>query len=80
MSAEDFADAELPNHLQFNFVVVDDKGVALLKEMAATLEDEGEIEVETKEDIQDEPPEPEELQLVEEQPVEQQGLMARRGM
>ena len=27
-----------------------------------------------------EPPEPEELQLVEEQPVEQQGLMARRGM
>ena len=33
-----------------------------------------------KEDIQDEPPEPEELQLVEEQPVEQQGLMARRGM
>ena len=58
----------------------DDKGVALLKEMASTLEDEGEIEVETKEDIQDAPPETEELQLVEEQPVEQQGLMARRGM
>jgi len=58
----------------------DDKGVALLKEMAATLEDEGEIEVETKEDVQDEPPEPVELQLVEEQPVEEQGLMARRGM
>mgnify|MGYP003667640018 FL=1 len=48
--------------------------------MAATLEDEGEIEVETKEDVQDEPPEPVELQLVEEQPVEEQGLMARRGM
>ena len=58
----------------------DDKGVALLKEMAATLEDEGEVEVETKENVQDEPPEPVELQLVEEQPVQEQGLMARRGM
>lgn len=58
----------------------DDRGVALLKQMAATLEDEGEIEVETKEDVQDEPPETEELQLVEEQPVEEQGLMARRGV
>tara|TARA_R100001440_G_scaffold28102_1_gene45671 strand:+ start:6886 stop:7491 length:606 start_codon:yes stop_codon:yes gene_type:complete len=58
----------------------DDKGVALLKEMAATLRDEGEIEEETKENVQDEPPEPVELQLVEEQPVQEQGLMARRGM
>ena len=58
----------------------DDKGVALLKEMAATLEDEGEIEVETKEDVQDEPPESVELQLVEEQPVEEQGLMSMRGV
>jgi ATP-dependent helicase HrpA len=29
LTAEDFADAQLPNHLQFNFVVVDDKGSAL---------------------------------------------------
>jgi len=58
----------------------DDKGVALLKEMAATLRDEGEIQEDTKENVQDEPPEPVELQLVEEQPVQEQGLMARRGM
>ena len=31
ISAEDFADAELPNHLQFNFVVVDDKRLALTR-------------------------------------------------
>ena len=29
ITAEDFADAQLPNHLQFNFVVVDHKGVLL---------------------------------------------------
>lgn len=31
VSEEDFIDAELPGHLQFNFVVVDDKGSALNK-------------------------------------------------
>jgi ATP-dependent helicase HrpA len=29
ITADDFADAHLPNHLQFNFVVVDDKGTVL---------------------------------------------------
>ena len=51
----------------------EDKGVALLKEMAISLDEQ--VEVEVKEDMKDMPPEPAELQMVQEQ-----GLMSRRGM
>ena len=53
----------------------EDRGVALLKEMAESLEDQGDMEVEVKEDVMDAPPPPAELQMVKEQ-----GLMSRRGM
>jgi len=53
----------------------EDRGVALLKEMAESLEDQGDMEVEVKEDVTDAPPPPAELQMVKEQ-----GLMSRRGM
>ena len=53
----------------------EDRGVALLKEMAESLEEQGEMEVKVKEDITDAPPPPAELQMVKEQ-----GLMSRRGM
>ena len=53
----------------------EDRGVALLKEMAESLEDQGDMEVEIKEDVMDAPPPPAELQMVKEQ-----GLMSRRGM
>ena len=63
----------------------DDKGVALLKEMSATLKDQDNTPVEAKENVTNEPPEAVEMQLVEaepmeEQPVQEQGLMSRRGM
>jgi len=53
----------------------EDRGVALLKEMAESLEDQGDMEVEVKEDVTDAPPPPAELQMVKEK-----GLMSRRGM
>ena len=53
----------------------EDRGVALLKEMAESLEDQGDMEVEVKEGVTDAPPPPAELQMVKEQ-----GLMSRRGM
>lgn len=53
----------------------EDRGVTLLKEMAESLEDQGDMEVEVKEDVTDAPPPPAELQMVKEQ-----GLMSRRGM
>ena len=53
----------------------EDRGVALLKEMAESLEDQGDMEVKVKEDVTDAPPPPAELQMVKEQ-----GLMSRRGM
>ena len=53
----------------------EDRGVALLKEMSESLEDQGDMEVEVKEDVTDAPPPPAELQMVKEQ-----GLMSRRGM
>lgn len=53
----------------------EDRGVALLKEMAESLEEQGDIEVKVKEDVTDAPPPPAELQMVKEQ-----GLMSRRGM
>ena len=52
-----------------------DRGVALLKEMAESLEEQGDMEVKVKEDVTDAPPPPAELQMVKEQ-----GLMSRRGM
>ena len=53
----------------------EDRGVALLKEMAESLEEQGDMEVKVKEDVTDAPPPPAELQMVKEQ-----GLMSRRGM
>ena len=53
----------------------DDRGVALLKDMANTLEEEGDMEVATKENVMDSPPEPMELQ-----DASKKGLMAREGM
>jgi hypothetical protein len=53
----------------------EDRGVALLKEMAESLEDQGDMEVEVKEAVTDAPPPPAELQMVKEK-----GLMSRRGM
>ena len=53
----------------------EDRGVALLKEMAESLEEQGNMEVKVKEDVTDAPPPPAELQMVKEQ-----GLMSRRGM
>ena len=53
----------------------EDRGVSLLKEMAESLEDQDDMEVEVKEDVTDAPPPPAELQMVKEQ-----GLMSRRGM
>lgn len=53
----------------------EDRGVALLKEMAESLEDQGDMETEVKEDATDAPPPEAELQMVKEQ-----GLMSRRGM
>ena len=53
----------------------EDRGVALLKEMAESLEEQGDTEVKIKEDVTDVPPPPAELQMVKEQ-----GLMSRRGM
>ena len=53
----------------------EDRGVALLKEMAESLEEQGDREVKVKEDVTDAPPPPAELQMVKEQ-----GLMSRRGM
>jgi len=53
----------------------EDRGVALLKEMAESLEEQGDMEVKVKEDVTDAPPPPAELQVVKEQ-----GLMSRRGM
>ena len=53
----------------------EDRGVALLKEMAESLEEQGDTEVKVKEDVTDVPPPPAELQMVKEQ-----GLMSRRGM
>ena len=53
----------------------DDRGVALLKDMANTLEEEGDMEVATKENVMDSPPEPIELQ-----DASKKGLMAREGM
>ena len=53
----------------------DDRGVALLKDMANTLEEEGDMEVATKENVMDSPPEPMELQ-----DANKKGLMAREGM
>jgi len=51
----------------------EDKGVALLKEMASSLDEQ--VGVEVKEEDVVMPPEPAELQMVQEQ-----GLMSRRGM
>lgn len=53
----------------------EDRGVALLKEMAESLEEQGDMETEVKEDATDAPPPQAELQMVKEQ-----GLMSRRGM
>ena len=53
----------------------EDRGVALLKEMAESLEEQGDMEVKVKEDVTDAPLPPAELQMVKEQ-----GLMSRRGM
>ena len=53
----------------------EDRGVALLKEMSESLEEQGDMEVKVKEDVTDAPPPPAELQMVKEQ-----GLMSRRGM
>ena len=53
----------------------EDRGVQLLKDMATALEEQGDKEVETKEDVVDSPPNPVELQA-----VEKKGLMAREGM
>lgn len=53
----------------------EDRGVALLKEMAESLEEQGDMETEVKEDATDAPPPEAELQMVKEQ-----GLMSRRGM
>lgn len=51
----------------------EDKGVALLKEMASTLDEQGEAEAKEEDVVM--PPEPAELQMVQEQ-----GLMSRKGM
>ena len=51
----------------------EDKGVALLKEMASTLDEQGEAEAKEEDVVM--PPEPAELQVVQEQ-----GLMSRKGM
>tara|TARA_R110000822_G_C15193514_1_gene481634 strand:- start:542 stop:913 length:372 start_codon:yes stop_codon:yes gene_type:complete len=51
----------------------EDKGVALLKEMASSLDEQ--VGVEAKEEDVVMPPEPAELQMVQEQ-----GLMSRKGM
>lgn len=51
----------------------EDKGVALLKEMANTLDEQGEAEAKEEDVVM--PPEPAELQVVQEQ-----GLMSRKGM
>jgi hypothetical protein len=53
----------------------EDRGVVLLKEMAESLEEQGDMETEVKEDATDAPPPQAELQMVKEQ-----GLMSRRGM
>ena len=44
----------------------EDRGVALLKEMAESLEEQGDMEVKVKEDVTDAPPPPAELQVVKE--------------